>query len=134
MKMTRGAFVEVCVMAMTAVAAGVSPVIGRSLRIGEATPETFTPHVGSMFTVDGLRLTLSEVAVRPASRHIEQFSLIFRGPADDPLSDGNHRVTHAALGTFDLSITAVGMRRPDRRTYQAVFTRLLAHTAAQSLG
>lgn len=130
MKMTRGAFVETCVLTLAAVCAGVSPAIGRSLSIADATASTFLPHVGSTFNVDGLGLKLTEVAARPPTRHLEQFSLIFRGPADDALPDGSHRVTHHALGSFDLSMTAVGMQRPDRRTYQAVFTRLLEHTAA----
>ena len=123
--MTRGVFLESCALALAALCTDARTLFGGPLRIAEATHETFAPHVGSTFDVGGRRLKLVEVAVRPATRHVEQFSLIFHGPGGDALPDGSHRTTHHALGTFDLTVIGVGMPKPDRRTYQAAFSRLL---------
>lgn len=53
----------------------------------------------------------------------ECFSLIFAGPDDRFLPQGNYRFEHELTGWFDLFIVPVG-RAPGQFQYQAVINRL----------
>ena len=98
----------------------------------ELTLARFAPHVGSRFTLRTAlvtaRVTLEEAgatASHPADRaglQGESFSLIFRGGEGTALEDGIYRVTHPALGTFPLFISAFGLGRKGQ-AYQAVVDR-----------
>ena len=95
----------------------------------------FAEHVQTDFTVSGLPgtllLRLLEVTARPGGAGTEQFSLLFRGPADPRLAQGTFSVAHAKLGEFALFLVPLG---PDAlgMTYQAVFTRLKHSSAKQA--
>jgi hypothetical protein len=53
----------------------------------------------------------------------ESFSLLFEGPAHQPLIQRTYTFEHPRLGRFDLFIVPVAKDR-DRLQYEAVFSRL----------
>ena len=63
--------------------------------------------------------------VSSGSPILEGFSLLFNGPADQPLGQGTYRFAHERLGSFALFIVPVGADRQARQ-YEAVFNRRLA--------
>jgi hypothetical protein len=66
---------------------------------------------------------LSGAASAPDAAN-EKFSLLFRGPADQPLSQDTYSFDHKALGQFTMFIVPVGAESADgKRFYQAVFNR-----------
>jgi len=98
-----------------------------AFQLRDATPALFRPHVQSTFRLSSdtapMRLMLAEVAERPVSKRVEQFSLIFHAPRGAAVADGTHTLHHSTLGTFDLFIVRVGAGK--RRTvYQACFSRI----------
>jgi hypothetical protein len=52
------------------------------------------------------------------------FSLVFRGPLEQPLEQGLYPMTHAALGAESLFLVPIG-READGFRYEAVFNNLL---------
>ena len=52
----------------------------------------------------------------------DAFVLVFSGPLGAALDGGTHAVTHPALGTFELFVSAVEQPQTDRR-YEAVIDR-----------
>ena len=88
----------------------------------------FRPHLNTSFAVRSAggataRLLLVEVAERPITRDVEQFSLIFHAPAAAPVPQGMHAFHHQALGDFDLFIVPIGAPNGRRTVYQACFSR-----------
>jgi len=71
-----------------------------------------------------MTLELAEVNERPTPPDIELFSLVFHGPAAPRLPQQIHHFEHAALGAFDLFITAIA-GDDQGISYEAVFHRLL---------
>ena len=67
----------------------------------------------------------NEGRVSAPSGKFESFSLLFDGPADQPLGQRTYRFTHEHLGSFDLFIVPVGTDR-NARQYEAVFNRRLS--------
>jgi microcystin-dependent protein len=57
----------------------------------------------------------------------EQFSLVFRGPADECVDSGIHRIDHPQLDAFDMNLRPVQSMHPDAEVmhYEATFTRHL---------
>ena len=53
----------------------------------------------------------------------EKFSLLFSGPAGEPLSQDTHNFEHLRIGRFQMFIGPVGPREPGHRYYEAVFNR-----------
>jgi hypothetical protein len=51
------------------------------------------------------------------------FSVLFHGPASEPLAQGTYELAHPAEGAFLLFIVPIGSEA-DSITYEAVFTRL----------
>lgn len=95
----------------------------------ELTVETFSPHVGSSFSLSGdlgdLELVLSEAVSRgttepgaPGAR--AQFSLSFRGPAAPLLPQRIYRLHHHALGTLDIFLVPIAAGA-DGVVYEAAF-------------
>ena len=92
------------------------------------TADTFAPHLGTSFRVEGGHhvLSLSEVE-RLASQpgHMDQafqpFVLIFRGPPGDVLAEGMHTITSEEGTAYDLYLIPVHTPAPGRQDYQAVF-------------
>jgi hypothetical protein len=56
----------------------------------------------------------------PAGQHRNQFSLVFRGPAEPVLSQATYGVDHDELGHLDLFLVPIGPDGTGMR-YQAVF-------------
>jgi hypothetical protein len=103
--------------------------IGRGgLALVDARAAHFRPHVGDWFTVrtsanERYRVMLAEVTERPASRGVEQFSIIFHGAPRLGLAAGTHTFSHLRLGTLDLFISPIGPANRPRTEYQACFSR-----------
>ncbi len=72
-----------------------------------------------------VELELCEAVALPRhqSGRGEKFSLLFRGPADPPLSQGMVRLEHAGLGVVDLFLVPVVSTRPQECHYEAVINR-----------
>jgi hypothetical protein len=102
------------------------------------TEASFAPHKGTEFRIHInastiIPVELVEVNVRgqrppraswdtaPALQR-EPFSLIFRGPLEQPLPQQMYNIDHAAIGMIEgLFLVPVGIN-PDGRFYEAVFT------------
>ena len=121
---------------LLASAAGLSnvpelPRAGGRFGLLDAEAGHFRPHLNTSFAVrsaDGApgRLVLVEVAERPITRDVEQFSLIFHAPAATAVPQGTHAVHHHVLGDFDLFIVPIGAPNGRRTVYQACFSRHLS--------
>lgn len=103
----------------------VPPAGGFLLR--EARVHHFRPHVHTAFTVGSgesapARLVLADVVDGPSGGGIEQFSLLFHGPATGSLSPATYPFQHPVLGAFDLSIAPVGRPSASRTVYEACFS------------
>jgi uncharacterized protein DUF6916 len=82
------------------------------------TLETFAPHQGSRFSLDGLALELAQVTpLAGGGGSREPFSLVFAGPPEPALPQRIHRLEHAQLGVLELFLVPVGPGR-----YEAIFT------------
>jgi hypothetical protein len=121
---------------LVASAAGLSnvpelPRAGGRFTVLDAEAAHFRPHLNTSFSVHSAggasaRLVLVEVAERPITRDVEQFSLIFHAPAATTLPQGTHAVHHHVLGDFDLFIVPIGAPNGRRTVYQACFSRHLS--------
>ncbi len=89
----------------------------------------FADSEGSTFTLrtaDDAELVLDEVDTRRNTRDDwERFSLLLRGPSDEHVESGIHRVDHPRLDAFDMNLRPVQTMDPDPETmhYEATFTR-----------
>lgn len=52
----------------------------------------------------------------------QPFSLIFRGPADQPLRQGVFEIENETLGTLGLFLVTIGPDREGRLRHEAIFT------------
>lgn len=93
------------------------------------TAATFQPLQGSTFRLpledrDPLTLELIEVSCLgvPGSEGREQFSLLFRGPAEPLLAQHLWRLEHESLGRLELFLVPIGPDAEGRHRYEAVFT------------
>jgi hypothetical protein len=86
--------------------------------------EDFEPYVGSVFRTDGIHLHLTEVrrlGEQPGTPREHPFALVFTGPADAPLAQQIHGLTHDDLGELAIFLVPIGPG-PDRLPrYEAVF-------------
>lgn len=85
----------------------------------------FRDYLGSQFELPDapFKSELLEVNDLPAegmSGVREPFSLIFRGPSDQTLPQGTHRLEHDKLGSLELFLVPVGPDE-DGMLYEAVF-------------
>jgi len=92
------------------------------------TADTFAPHLGTSFRVEGGHhvLSLSEVErLAIQTGHMDQafqpFILIFRGPPGDVLAEGMHTIRGENGTAYDLYLIPVHTPAPGRQDYQAVF-------------
>ena len=140
MKISRLDFVRSCSIALAGAFVGGaamrwSPFEGRGsaarFRLHDVTGSFFRNYLNDSFTVhsatlDRTRLVLVRVDDGPVTKNVEQFSLIFHGPAGEKVLDGTHSFQHPALGNFDLFIAAIGIPNGRRVVYQACFSRHLS--------
>jgi hypothetical protein len=147
-KISRAGFLKVCAAAVVGAgahaqslvgdvilqpAAGGQPTAGAALpaAVGtfdwtRASAALFRPHVTTSFSTrseDGspTTLVLDRVDERPCRPDIEQFALIFNGPAA-AVAYGVYTVRHAALGEFDIFLSPV-RASGDRTSYEACVSR-----------
>jgi hypothetical protein len=92
------------------------------------TADTFSPHLGASFQIEGGRhvLALSEVdRLENPPGHgnpdFQPFALIFSGPPGDVLAEGMHTIAHADGATYDLYLIPIHTPAPGRQDYQAIF-------------
>lgn len=93
------------------------------------THELFAKHVNTNFVVQHPSLgdvtlelvTVSELRETPRQR---MFSLVFRGPLEQPLEQGGYPVVHAEMGSAVLFLVPVA-READGFRYEAVFNNLV---------
>jgi hypothetical protein len=90
--------------------------------------DTFEPHVNTSFRIcDGAGRTIDVLLARvdrlSSSPTLEQFSVVFRGPANLPLAQGTYQVEHDTLGAFQLFITPIVGSGPTQMFYEACFNR-----------
>lgn len=93
------------------------------------TAATFQEVHGSHFRVpleeaETIDLELVEVTGLgvPGWEGREQFSLVFRGPAEPQLAQQLWPLEHEALGRFELFLVPIGPDAEGRHRYEAVFT------------
>jgi hypothetical protein len=147
-KISRAGFLKVCAAAVVGAGAHAQSLVGDVLlqpaeggqpAAGGALPAAagtfdwtrasaalFRPHVTTSFSTlseagSPTTLVLDRVVEHPCRPDIEQFSLIFHGPAAAPV-DGVCAVRHAALGEFDIFLAPV-RGSGDRINYEACFSR-----------
>jgi hypothetical protein len=92
------------------------------------TADTFAPHLGTSFRVEGGHhvLSLREVerlASQPGHGDpaFEPFVLIFSGPPGDVLAEGMHTIAREDGTAYDLYLIPVHTAARERQDYQAVF-------------
>ena len=92
------------------------------------TADTFAPHVGASFRVEGGHhvLSLSEVErleVQPGHGDppFQPFVLVFSGPPGEVLAEGMHTITREDGAAYDLYLIPIHTPAPGRQDYQAVF-------------
>ena len=92
------------------------------------TADTFAPHVGTSFRVEGGHhvLSLSEVERLEnepghANPVFQPFVLVFSGSPGDVLAEGIHTITHEGGAAYDLYLIPIHTPAPGRQDYQAVF-------------
>lgn len=89
--------------------------------------ETFQSAVNTIFQVSDesiVALTLVRVQEGRSTDRIEQFSLIFHGPAQPLLTQGTRHLIHPTLGELDLFLVPIGTTS-EGADYEAAFTRFL---------
>ncbi len=92
------------------------------------TRASFEPHLNTTFQIrreqaDPLDLELVEATDKtPEGFTGEQFSLIFRGPADPLLAQRIYTLEHAEMGTLTLFLVPVAQKKDGYR-YEAYFNR-----------
>ena len=148
MKISRAGFLKVCAAAVVGagahaqslvgdvlmqpaaagqpVANGALPAATTTFDWTRASAALFRPHVTTSFSTrseDGspTTLVLDRVVEHPCRPDIEQFSLIFHGPAG-AVRYGIYPVRHAALGEFDVFLAPV-RGSGDRGSYEACVSR-----------
>ena len=92
------------------------------------TADSFTPHVGASFRVEGggQVLSLNEIELfKPEPGHgrpdFQPFVLIFSGPPGDVLAEGMHTMKVEDGTTYDLYLIPIHTPEPGRQNYQALF-------------
>jgi len=88
----------------------------------------FSEHLNSTFGLqvsdsESLGLQLVEVTEQNAPPGTEQFSVFFRGPQKDMISQGIHTLRHEQLGELQLFLVPLGPDAMGMR-YEAVFNRM----------
>lgn len=93
----------------------------------DLTHETLVNCLNTEFQVDRdaerIQLRLIEISELKKNERQEQFSIVFRGPLEQPLSQGIHQFRHAKMGSFELFVVPI-KRDAEGYHYEAVFNRL----------
>jgi hypothetical protein len=94
---------------------------------------TFAGLVNSRFRLrldeeSSVEVELAELRQGSSPPSYEQFSLLFRAPAEAPPEQRIYELEHEATGSFELFLVPVG-RDEGGLLYEAVFSRRIEHTA-----
>ncbi len=92
------------------------------------TKEQFAENLHSTFrlqTTDAraLPLELISLTLLPSAPQQEQFSLVFRGPAETLLPQGTYRIEHDRLGALELFLVPIASDQRGAQ-YEVIFNRL----------
>jgi hypothetical protein len=86
--------------------------------------DTFAPLVGQRFAAGepGQAVTLALVSASASGPRTgpKGFSLLFRGPADEPLPQSTYPLAHPAIGSVPIFIVPVGSDAQGMQ-YEAIF-------------
>jgi len=82
---------------------------------------SFRMHYGDTQNAELKLIGVTDVG---SSERQNQFSIIFLGPYEAPISQGIYRVEHEALGDLDLFLVPIGRDKEGVR-YEAIFNRVL---------
>lgn len=90
------------------------------------TADTFAPHVGASFQLEGGRHVLSlreidRLDVEPGHPGVQPFVLVFSGPPGDVVAEGMRTMTVEDGTAYDLYLIPIHTPERDRQDYQAVF-------------
>jgi hypothetical protein len=94
----------------------------------EATNDYGQPVILNLYKVEDLPAQRDLAAKRKLAEgeetqiKEESFSLIFRGPLDEPLRQRTHKIKHYALGQLEIFLVPVG-KDDGGRYYEAIFNR-----------
>jgi hypothetical protein len=94
----------------------------------------FAAHLRTAFRVEtpvALELELAEVTEQ-SNAQVEQFSLLFTGPASPWLRQGTYTLLHPQMQELALFLVPLGPR-DGRMVYEAIFARIIA-PSNQALG
>lgn len=115
--------------------------LGRTLNVKDLDLATFSPHVKTLFRLHRseapcMDLELVEAQERlhramPGVPMMETFSLLFRGPVGDYISQNTYEFSHPEIGTFSIFITPVIGSDQEGYYYQALFSRIVTQTELQ---
>ena len=81
---------------------------------------TFRVYLEDGNTVDTELVEVSELLLSPRQ---ERFSLVFRGPNETFLGQGNRRFAHDQMGEFELFVVPIS-KNDQGTNYEAVFNRI----------
>ena len=100
------------------------PVSLSNLHYADFAEQLDTPFLVTGSSGGELPLLLAEAQDLSHRFGAENFSIVFHGPSDQPLSQGTYEFEHRSLGAFSLFI--VPMRGDGRHaSYEAVFNRVV---------
>jgi hypothetical protein len=138
---TRRQFFTAC--SALAVTASLAPIAclsavlpGRKAVLDQLNFSAFSAQVGTSFNIgrEAIELKLveakwhsssrSSVSVKTAAR-AENFSLLFSGPAERPLTQDTYGFEHDTMGCFEMFIVPAPGGDPGRTYYHAVFNRVV---------
>jgi len=94
--------------------------------LDQLSSKDFAAHLHTIFRVETpatLELELAEVRDN-SNAQIEQFSVLFTGPASPWLAQGTYALHHPQMGQLDLFMVPLGPRG-EHMVYEAVFSRLI---------
>ena len=147
MDVTRGNFLKLCSASLLGHRVGASPWLAaagdqapfvddgprRDVGLRDPSAALFRRHLNTAFRVEGchdapVRLILARVEDGPAGADVEQFSLVFHGPAAVDVLHGTYAFRHPQLGAFDLFIAPIGVPDTRRSVHEACFSRLVRRT------
>ncbi|WP_139490609.1 DUF6916 family protein [Brevibacillus dissolubilis] len=90
----------------------------------------FLEQVNTTFTIvspdstQSVELTLIEAVQTLRDERHENFSLMFQGPLQPQLPQGNYRFVHEQMGEHIMFMVPVGQRQDGMR-YEIIFSRML---------
>ncbi|RJP31602.1 MAG: hypothetical protein C4527_07330 [Candidatus Omnitrophota bacterium] len=114
------------------------------INVKDLTYATFAPHVNTLFRItrnDRSVIDLELVEVidqsgqhnhRSGTPQMETFSLLFRGPLGEYISQETYPFSHPELGSFRIFITPVVGKDSKGFYYQALFNRLVSDSGDHS--